>query len=197
MRAHTQFAALLLAALLLLAAGRLATAEPITGTNDAALAKRAADELMAALKNELQAAIQKGGPVAAVDICSTRAQALTAEIPARIGRPDVTVKRTSLKFRNPANRPTPEEKLLLQRFAAQLQEGKTLQPVTQANGGGLSYYRPIITEKLCLTCHGDPTQMDSAVRALLRQRYPRDRAVGFAAGDLRGMVSITLPAAPQ
>jgi hypothetical protein len=54
------------------------------------------------LKAELGAAIQKGGPVAAIDVCHTRAPAiaerLSAESGARVGR-------TALRVRNASNAP--------------------------------------------------------------------------------------------
>jgi len=191
-----KIAAIALAVISLLAAGQVPAAGADDSASAVAVAEKAATELMTALKTELQAAMRKGGPVAAIDICSTRAQALSAEIPGRSNRLDVTVKRTSLKFRNPANRPTPEEERVLRNFAAQLQEGAALQPTTRRTNTALHYYRPILTEPLCLSCHGDPDHMDTAVLEALRQRYPEDMAAGYNAGELRGMVSVTVPAAP-
>jgi hypothetical protein len=42
-------------------------------------------------------------------------------------------------------------------------------------------------------CHGPVAQIPPAVQDGLRQRYPFDAAVGYAAGDLRGAVSIKQP----
>jgi hypothetical protein len=165
--------------------------------SDLAVAEKAAAELMITMKNELQAAMQNGGPVGAVGICSTRAQILTTEIPARIGRPDIAIKRTSLKFRNPANRPTHEEELILQLFTEQLKQGIKLQPLTKKTKKILRYYYPLQTAPLCLNCHGKPEDLNPEVRALLQRYYPQDKATGFAAGDLRGMIRITVPTGSQ
>ena len=195
MQIHKNTVAIVLAGISLLASVQILTAGSTQSGSAAAVADKAAGELMTALKAELQAAMQKGGPAAAIDICSSRAQALTAEIPARINRPDVILKRTSMQYRNPANRPTREEERALNQFAARLSKGAALQPIIEETKTALHYYRPMLTEPLCLSCHGDPGRMDPAVLEALRQRYPEDRAVGFAAGDLRGMVSVTVPSA--
>jgi hypothetical protein len=48
-----------------------------------------------------------------------------------------------------------------------------------------------MTGTLCLACHGQVSSLDPAVRAVLAERYPADRATGYRAGDLRGAVSVT------
>lgn len=191
-RNQTHIASAAFAAVILLAAGALPTGADNDGTA-AAVAEKAAAELMTVMGAELQEAMQTGGPVAAIDICGTRAQALGAEIPQRMGRPDITIRRTSLQVRNPANMPSPEEKKVLRQFAEKLRDGSALQPVSRHTKTGLTYYRPILTKPLCLACHGDPARMDPAVRETLRRRYPGDSAVGFSAGELRGMISVTVP----
>jgi hypothetical protein len=42
-----------------------------------------------------------------------------------------------------------------------------------------------------------PEEIPPEVNTLLQRYYPGDRATGFAAGDLRGMISITVPADSQ
>lgn len=182
----------MLAAVILLAGRHAATAG--AGDADTSVAEKAAAELMTAMGAELQEAMKAGGPVAAIDICGTRAQALSAEIPRRIGRPDITIRRTALKVRNPANMPSPEEKKVLRQFADKLPDGTALQPFSRHTKTGRTYYRPILTKALCLACHGQAERMDPAVRKALGKRYPEDRAVGFAEGDLRGMICVTVPA---
>jgi hypothetical protein len=46
-----------------------------------------------------------------------------------------------------------------------------------------------------LACHGPEEALQPEVRAALDQRYPEDRATGYAAGDLRGAFWAEVPLA--
>ena len=51
---------------------------------------------------------------------------------------------------------------------------------------------PIITAPMCLACHG--SELSVEVKDALAAQYPADQASGYAAGDLRGIFWVTLPA---
>jgi hypothetical protein len=53
------------------------------------------------------------------------------------------------------------------------------------------YMKAIPTGKVCLSCHGE--KLDPAVAAKLKALYPRDKAVGFRSGDIRGAFTIIQP----
>lgn len=57
----------------------------------------------------------------------------------------------------------------------------------------LRYVRPLVMAELCLQCHGPVEGIDASTRALIAERYPGDEAVGFAVGELRGIVSVRVP----
>jgi hypothetical protein len=42
-------------------------------------------------------------------------------------------------------------------------------------------------------CHGIEEQLNPRVRAELKDRYPKDQAIGFRDGDLRGWIWVELP----
>ena len=50
----------------------------------------------------------------------------------------------------------------------------------------LAVILPIAIEADCLTCHGDPASFTPDLQEQLASRYPKDRAVGYHVGDLRG-----------
>jgi len=54
------------------------------------------------------------------------------------------------------------------------------------------YMRPIFIQAPCLTYHGDRGAMKEVINAVLQERYPGDRAIGYKAGDLRGAVSVKI-----
>jgi hypothetical protein len=64
--------------------------------------------------------------------------------------------------------------------------------VSHREGLALRYLRPVMVGTPCLTCHGRPAEIDPGVRAVLAEKYPDDRAVGYRPGDLRGAVSVTV-----
>ena len=103
------------------------------------------------LKAELGAAIQKGGPVAAIDVCHTRAPAIAARLSAESG---ARVGRTALKLRNSANAPGDLQRAVLEQFAGDLASGKIDGPLEAAfeikRAGGIErrYMRAIPTDAL-------------------------------------------------
>ena len=53
------------------------------------------------------------------------------------------------------------------------------------------YYKPIKTGMpTCLKCHGSSAEIESKTLALINEKYPDDKAVGYSQGDLRGMWKI-------
>jgi hypothetical protein len=53
--------------------------------------------------------------------------------------------------------------------------------------------RPIAQRPICANCHGPADSISPAVRHLLTERYPVDRAVGFADGEIRGWFWVEMP----
>jgi len=148
------------------------------------------------LKTELGAAIEKGGPVAAIEVCRSRAPAIAARLSAESG---ARVGRTALRVRNAGNAPDDLERAVLEQFAGDLAAGRVEGPLEAAfeikREGGIErhYMRAIPTEALCLTCHGDTLAPELA--AAIARDYPGDQATGFKLGELRGAFRVVWPAA--
>lgn len=172
----------------------LPAAESAPATQWIEQSRQLAMQLGNELKAELGSAMAAGGPVAAVNVCHTRAPEIAARLSARSG---ARVGRTALRVRNPANAPDELQRTLLEQFAAELASG-TFQPPLEAafeiNRGGRverRYMRAIPTEALCLTCHGATLAPELA--AAIARDYPGDQATGFELGQLRGAFSVTWP----
>lgn len=180
--------------LLPLAAGcgeRPAPAPPAPDSATIASARAAAGSLGSDLQGMLLRALAEGGPEAAIAFCADSAQARTARHQAA----GIRVGRVGTRVRNPANTPDSVEAAVLAAFAAARAAGgipADTSFVRPAPGGGweLHYLRPIVVAEPCLVCHGDPAGIPGPVREVLAARYPADRATGYAAGDLRGAVSV-------
>lgn len=139
-------------------------------------------ELLKPFKSELMGALSAGmqeGPAAAIEVCSRQAPAIAR----KLSVDGVRMGRSSHKLRNPDNVPPDWVAPILDSYAA----GDTaLEPqAVKIEAGRHGYVEPIVTQSMCLTCHG--TDIDAGIQAQLADSYPADRATGFEAGDLRGV----------
>src|SRR3989338_4967634 len=146
-------------------------------------------KLLAALQDE----ISKSGPEGAIPVCKDMAPKMAGEISRQTGW---KIKRVSLKARNEA-RATPDawEKAALEDFdkraaagepPAQLEKGEKV-------GNEYRYVKALPVQPLCLSCHGTADQLSLAVKSVLGQHYPNDRATGYSVGQIRGAISVRNP----
>jgi hypothetical protein len=151
-------------------------------------AAKAADALMQRLFARLSEALAAGPAHQALHVCADVAQDITADVAREQG---VSIRRTALRVRNPANAPDAYERTWMERATAK--GASPGGPHAERVGQELRFLRPVIAAPLCTQCHGPPDQIDPRVRDALRERYPEDRATGFAAGDFRGVISVRVP----
>jgi hypothetical protein len=155
-------------------------------------ARAAVQTLAATLKGELMAAMQSGGPVAAIEVCNTRAPAIAETVSLEQG---VEVGRVSLKNRNPDNAPSDWQRDVLLQFEERKAAGEdpaTLvwsDTVATADGDEFRFMKAIPTGGLCLNCHGET--LAPAVAETIAERYPDDKATGYREGDIRGAFVVT------
>jgi len=49
-------------------------------------------------------------------------------------------------------------------------------------------YYPIVTNKMCMQCHGNPEMdIDTKTFEIIKKRYPDDKAIGYTINELRGI----------
>ena len=110
------------------------------------------------------------------------------------------VGRTALRLRNPANAPDDFERAAMERFQREIAAGadpaalELAEIVEGPQGDTFRYMKPIMTGGPCVLCHGEAVPPE-AMAAIL-ERYPEDRATGFAPGEMRGAFTITKALAP-
>lgn len=152
-----------------------------------------AKEFMESLKSILVKEMQTNGIVAAVSVCSDTAQILTNNYGVNKG---IYIKRVSFKNRNPNNQPDGFESKALEYFEELKSSGKLTEAteyfeVIEEDGiQYVRYMKPIILQPPCLGCHGAVENIGPEVKAILNNKYPDDKAVGYQMDDLRGAVSI-------
>jgi hypothetical protein len=144
------------------------------------------DQLMSRLMEELTAAIDAGGPDAAIEVCHRRAPEIADAVADENG---VEIGRTSFRLRNPRNSPPS--------WAEGLVTERRSEPAfLEGPDGSLAALYPIRLKAGCTMCHGTDAEIPDEVAARLAELYPDDRATGFAEGDLRGWLWVEVPAHP-
>ncbi|MCK5782523.1 MAG: DUF3365 domain-containing protein [Flavobacteriales bacterium] len=142
------------------------------------------------LGSKLKMAIKSGGPIAGIDVCSSEAMKLTDSLSNIY---NLTLKRTSLKYRNEENAPNSSEKIILENWQTQLDGGNPIKPSITRNDGEITFVGPIKLKQQCIVCHGSDDFVTPDVRLKLKEHYPTDLARDYKEGDLRGAWVITFP----
>lgn len=164
--------------------GAAVAAQPVSDVMEARVLVK---EFFTTLKGQLESAIKAGGPAKAIQVCNVQAPAIALDMSQKSGW---ELARTSLRLRNPDNRPDAWETDVLNSFETRKQAGEDAQKmefseVVEDDGGRtFRYMKAIPTAEVCLKCHG--SDVGPEVKAKLKQLYPDDQATGYALGDIRG-----------
>jgi hypothetical protein len=141
------------------------------------------------LKPQLKEAMQEGGPLRAIEVCSRQAPAIAISL---TDESDWTVKRVSLKARNKTTAVADEweNKVLLQ-FDQRQQRGEDTASITYSEvvDGQYRFMKAQAVEPICLACHGQTIAPE--VLELLEKKYPHDMAQGYKIGQIRGAFSLS------
>jgi cytochrome c553 len=138
-----------------------------------------------ALGSNLKKALQEGGPEHAVSFCNTQAEPIARDMSAKL---NATIGRVSDRPRNPANAADQAELAIIREFKATLAAGQKPTAAIRERGKQVVGYYPIVTNGMCLQCHGDAgTQISPATLELIQREYPEDKATGYGVDELRGL----------
>jgi hypothetical protein len=96
----------------------------------------------------------------------------------------VRVGRTSARLRNPNNAPPGWARAYLAQTDGQ--PASSVAAVAFDLGDRVGVLRPIELRQRCLRCHDARESLAPGIREWLSRAYPRDAAVGYRLGDLRG-----------
>lgn len=157
-----------------------------------------AAELLTRLGQKLKASMANDGPVAAVSVCKDAAPAIAMGLSAQYG---AQVTRVGTRVRNPRSGvPNDWQKAALAEFKTRIEKGEKpadleYWKVAEGSDGKpeLRYAKAIITQPLCMSCHGKTEDMPAPLLERIRADYPQDQATGYSVGELRGAVVITRP----
>ena len=179
------------------ASGPVATAPEPVPADVRERAERVAGTLLAELKKALETEMAKGKPAEAITMCSEIAPSVAGRLSRENGW---QVRRVGTRVRNPMlGLPDAWEQAALEEFRTRAAGGESLdgmtrvEVVTEPAGRYLRLARAIPVGAPCVACHGSPASMAEPLKAALAATYPHDRATGYAAGELRGAVTVKAP----
>lgn len=141
-----------------------------------------------ALKGELQTHMKadKTG-LSAMGFCTAKADDITNEVNSKLPK-YASVRRTALKTRNPNNAADALDQKVMAEYEASI-EAKTFLPAeikVLEEGDTTRVYKPLLTQGVCLKCHG--SDISQEIQDEIKIHYPKDQAIGFKEGSLRGMI---------
>lgn len=154
-----------------------------TRANASKIGKEYALETQKLLGKNLVGAIQKKGVLGALEFCNVQAIPLTDSIAKKHG---AIIKRVSDRPRNNNNKANSVELAQIEHFKKLLEQEKEVEPVVISEGNKNKFYYPIITNAMCLQCHGTPNE-EIAPETLnkLAGLYPNDMAIGYGPNEVR------------
>lgn len=142
------------------------------------------------LGKNLMGKMQNEGPLGALQFCNENAYPLTDSM-ATVHK--AKIKRVSDKARNPINQANQEELKHIAYFKEKVEAQEDYGPILIENSDLSKFYYPIVTNDMCLKCHGKAGEdINPEVVSILKERYPTDAATGYKTNEVRGIWSIVL-----
>jgi hypothetical protein len=142
------------------------------------------------LGKNLTQALDEGGPEHALTFCNTRAIPLTDSIAISL---NAKIKRVSDHPRNTNNQANAQELDFINTLKANLAKGEKPTPkMAEINGKMVGYY-PILTNGMCLQCHGNKqSDLTPGTVNKLAKLYPSDQATGYGDNQIRGLFVVEM-----
>ena len=137
------------------------------------------------LGKNLMGKLQTEGTLEALNFCNENALSLTNTSAEKF---QVKIQRVSDKPRNPSNTANKEELAIISTYKKDLATNNKLNAITSKN----TVYYPIISNKMCMQCHGTKRNITPKVYKKIVTLYPNDKAIGYSPNQLRGIWKVTL-----
>lgn len=148
-----------------------------------------------ALGSQLVQALAKGGTDYAVRFCNTAAIPITDSVSKSL---NAHIVRVSDRPRNPENAANKEEMEYIKKAKELLVSGEEISPAAHKKGNKVIGYYPIITNAMCLQCHGTPHEtIADETWTNLRRLYPEDKAFGYGPDEIRGIFVVEMQLSNQ
>lgn len=147
--------------------------------------QRLANETQKILGSNLINAINEGGASNAVEFCNKQAYPLTDSMATAL---KAHITRVSDQPRNQDNAANNEQLTYITSAKQKISKGEQVKPQVNILNGKITGYYPIITNQMCMQCHGRKIdQITEETLAMINELYPNDQAIGYGVGELRGI----------
>lgn len=144
-----------------------------------------ANATKAQLGKKLMGALNTGDAEQAVSFCNENAIPITSAMEAAH---DVRIRRVTDRPRNVANAADAAESAYIAGFQTSVDLGEPIQPLVTMQGTKTTAYLPIVTNAMCLQCHGTPGgTIQPQTLARIQTLYPDDKAIGYGENQVRGI----------
>lgn len=141
------------------------------------------------LGKNLMGTIQKKGTLEALQFCNEKAYPLTDSMSVKF---NAIIKRVSDKPRNQTNQADEKELKIISQYKKLVAEKAEINPITETVNTKTKFYYPIVTNSMCLQCHGKlKEQLKPTILKKIAELYPLDKATGYKENEVRGIWSIT------
>ncbi|MFD1615490.1 c-type heme family protein [Gelatiniphilus marinus] len=141
------------------------------------------------LGKNLMGTIQKQGTLDALLFCNENAYPLTDSMSVVH---NAIIKRVSDKPRNPNNQANKQELKHIKTYKQVVANNQEPNPFVKEEQDKVHVYYPIVTNTMCLQCHGKPNEtIKTPVANKLKAMYPKDKAIGYEVSQVRGIWSVT------
>lgn len=146
------------------------------------------------MSKNVKSKISQEGIYKAAEFCANESYKKIEEFNTTLAH-NVSIKRVSLKNRNPNSYPQDDEKKILEAFDL-IEKSDAYLPseIVQMNEQGdyKIYFPSTMSSKSCKSCHGAKKGVNEEVYELFKSKYPNDKAFDFVSGQVRGAVVITV-----
>lgn len=151
------------------------------------IGKEYALQTKSVLGQNLTQALGEAGPEYALTFCNNRAISLTDSMAISL---NASIRRVSDLPRNPKNQANQKELDFILNLKA---KGENYQPMLQEMNGKMVGYYPIITNGMCLQCHGNKkSDLTPGTVNKIAQLYPKDLATGYGDNQVRGIFVVEM-----
>lgn len=149
-----------------------------------------ANETQQLLLANVSAKMKEGGPTNAVMFCNENAIDLTHSF----SQKNISIERVSEKNRNPQNALSTEiDQKAWQEIIKMTNVPPKQKHLVMENSKEVVYYKAIpLGMPTCLLCHGNTeSDISPEVQQLISSKYPKDKAINYTMGELRGLWKVT------
>jgi len=137
------------------------------------------------LGKNLMKQIKINGTASAVKFCSVSALKIVDSMQNVL---HAKISRVTDKPRNESALANSEELKYIESYKQTLLKGEKPKPFTKEIGGKTTFYSPVLTNGMCMQCHGNEKDaIKFEVLTVLDSLYPTDKAKGYLPNQIRGM----------